>query len=154
MNDLTALTSLRLYENALTGSIPREIGKLESLTFLAIGSSEMTGTLPGEIAELKKLTSLRIYDTKLRGSIPDKLSDMSNLEYLSLAGNSLTGSIPKDLFRSLTGLKGLALSDNVSSGRTQSFLPPNKPCLINDNNKFVSPPTGFNRNSDSAIRGA
>lgn len=115
MNDLPSLTSLRLYENALTGSLPKELGDLKRLTFLAIGSSEITGTIPNEIMDLKKLKSLRIYETKITGSISDKISDLKYLETVSFAGNKLTGSIPDQFFKKVRGLKALALSGNVSN---------------------------------------
>ena len=47
LNDLPSLTSLRLYENLLTGSLPREIGDMKKLNFLAIGNSAMDTNTTG-----------------------------------------------------------------------------------------------------------
>jgi len=46
---LTKLTSLHLYTNKLTGSIPSEFDKLTELTSLIIVGNFLTGTLPKQI---------------------------------------------------------------------------------------------------------
>jgi len=51
-------TSLDLWNNQLTGSIPSEIGNLTNLTGLDLGGNELTGSIPPELGNLTNLTWL------------------------------------------------------------------------------------------------
>lgn len=69
------LTSLILYSNSLTGSIPGEIGDLQHLESLSLTNNLVSGSVPLELANLVALNSLRLSSTRLSGSIPNTLCD-------------------------------------------------------------------------------
>ena len=84
LGDLTALTSLRLYDNDLTGSIPAELGGLTNLTRLSLDGNGLTGSIPVELGGLTNLTVLYLYDNDLSGAIPVELGGLTNLTELLL----------------------------------------------------------------------
>jgi Leucine-rich repeat (LRR) protein len=43
------LTTLNLGNNALTGSIPHQIGKLVNLDYLLLSHNQLTGSIPSEL---------------------------------------------------------------------------------------------------------
>ena len=91
------VTRLRLPYNALTGSIPAELGDLDSLEYLHLAGNALTGSIPAELGDLESLTSLYLRHNDLTGSIPAELGDLENLTELYLNSNDLTGSIPAEL---------------------------------------------------------
>ena len=94
------VTSLVLYNNQLSGSIP-DLSSLTNLQILSLYNNQLTGSIP-DLSSLTNLTSLILYNNQLSGNIPD-LSNLSNLQYLELFSNQLSGSIPTSL-GSLTNL--------------------------------------------------
>ena len=68
-------TSLILYQNQMSGTIPTEIGWLTQLTALGLMSNQLTGTIPctipTEMGLLTQLTYLNSHnDTPFTGTIP------------------------------------------------------------------------------------
>jgi len=57
---LLELSSLILSENDFTGTLPTEIGVLNSLTHLSLAGNGFTGTFPSDIVVLKGLTHLSL----------------------------------------------------------------------------------------------
>jgi len=109
------LTSLWLYHNQLTGSIPPEIGNLTNLTTLVLYHNELTGEIPPEIGNLTNLIYLALHENQLTGSIPPEIGNLTNLRQLSLDFNQLTGSIPSEI-GNLTNLDFLKLNNNQLTG--------------------------------------
>jgi Leucine-rich repeat (LRR) protein len=109
------LTSLILYHNQLTGSIPPEIGNLTNLTTLVLYHNELTGEIPPEIGNLTNLIYLALHENQLTGSIPPEIGNLTNLRQLSLDFNQLTGSIPSEI-GNLTNLDFLKLNNNQLTG--------------------------------------
>ena len=68
-------TSLDLYDNDLTGSIPPEIGNLTNLTVLNLSYNQLTGSIPPEIWNLTNLTYLILGNNQLTGSIPTEIGN-------------------------------------------------------------------------------
>ena len=101
--------------NQLTGSIPPEIGSLESLELLSLSANQLTGSIPPELGNLESLEWLYLGFNQLMGSIPPELGSLESLEGLALHENQLTGSIPPEL-GSLESLGDLYLSDNQLTG--------------------------------------
>ena len=134
------VTELSLFDRALSGTIPEQVGNLTALTRLDLGnySSEcsahgvcvnneeheynrLTGSIPASLARLSNLTELRLGDNQLDGEIPTELGDLSNLTELGLGGNQLTGAIPTQL-GNLPSLTGLWLDRNQLTSSIPSQL--------------------------------
>ena len=64
------VTELFLGHNALDGSIPRELGRLERLESLVLQGNELTGRIPGELGNLGVLRELFLDGNDLSGRFP------------------------------------------------------------------------------------
>ncbi len=109
------VTRLALYRTGLSGSIPSELGDLDSLERLYLSDNELSGAIPAELANLENLLSLNLNNNELSGPIPSQLANIEGLEALNLASNQLSGSIPAEL-GNLNFLSHLHLSGNQLSG--------------------------------------
>ena len=119
-NDDGRVTALVLFDNALSGEIPPELGDLPNLEELHLGGNELTGEIPPELGNLPNLYQLSL-NCQLSGEIPPELSNLANLQYLVLGGNQLSGEIPPELGK-LANLTGLVLRGNQLSGCVPSSL--------------------------------
>lgn len=106
------ITSLRLFDNGLDGSMVPELALLsDSLVELRIGRNPgLTGELPSVLGRLSRLESFSADQCDLSGSmIPSEYgSGLTNLLSFSLGGNrNLGGSIPSTIgsWTSLTELR-------------------------------------------------
>ena len=106
---------IHLNSNALTGSIPAEIGNLTELENLNLGSNGLSGAIPAELGGLAKLEYLGLFVNALTGSIPVEIGDLAAVEEIWLQNNALTGSIPVEI-GALATLEKLALADNDLTG--------------------------------------
>ena len=113
--DNNTITSVSLWRNYLTGSIPPELGNLANLTYLDLGDNQLTGSIPSELGNLANLQALYLDNNQLTGSIPPELGNLANLQALYLYYNQLTGSIPPEL-GNLVNLGTLYLSYNQLTG--------------------------------------
>jgi len=59
--------------------------------------NDLTGSIPPELGNLDSLEDLSLSSNDLTGSIPDELGNLDSLTYLTLSSNNLTGSIPPEL---------------------------------------------------------
>ncbi len=109
------VTHVWLDGNQLTGTIPSELGDLESLELLSFYCNQLTGAIPAELGNLTNLELLFLIDNQLTGIIPPELGNLTNLTDLDLSYNQLTGTIPSEL-GDLENLTGLGLSYNQLSG--------------------------------------
>ena len=75
------VSRLLLYLNALSGTIPAQIGQFTSLTLLLFTENSLSGTIPTQIGQLTSLTGLYIYGNALSGSIPDSVCDLPSIVY-------------------------------------------------------------------------
>ena len=115
------VTSLRLSDNNLSGSIPAALGNMDSVTLLYLHDNNLSGTIPGELGNLSTLESLWLRDNELSGSIPAGLGNLSNLTSLYLSSNGLSGSIPSEL-GNLVNVTRLELGYNELSGSIPAEL--------------------------------
>ena len=118
---LQRVAGLDLQDKGLTGTIPAQLGRIESLQFLLLNGNQLTGEIPAELGSLANLTVLSLYGNQLTGGIPTELSSLTNLTVLSLGGNQLTGEIPAEL-GSLSNLTGLYLAGNQLTGCVPAAL--------------------------------
>lgn len=116
MGNLTGLINLYLYSNTLSGSIPVEIGQLTNLVNLHLYANRLSGNIPPELSQLTSLKQLFLYSNQFSGSIPPELGQLINLEYLYLHGNALTSTIPAQL-GNLLKLRYLYLYSNQLEGK-------------------------------------
>ena len=91
------VTTLNLYNNKLTGSLPSELQQLSTLTSLYLHKNQLTGPIPAELGKLADLQTLGLHDNQLSGSIPTELGLLGALTSISLNDNQLSGQIPTEL---------------------------------------------------------
>jgi Leucine-rich repeat (LRR) protein len=91
LGKLTNLKELYLHQNQLTGSLPKELGSLVNLIVLSLWGNQLSGRVPQEIRRLTKLKSLGLGHNVFSGSVPKELGELAQLTYLNLSGNQLTG---------------------------------------------------------------
>jgi hypothetical protein len=108
IGNLTALTRLYLWDNAVT-ALPPEIGDLAALVWLDLDSNALTA-LPPQIGNLGALENLFV-DYNALSAIPPEIGNLAALRSLSIAGNALTG-LPAEI-GNLTALTELYLGKNA-----------------------------------------
>ncbi|CAN6902801.1 unnamed protein product [Brassica oleracea] len=121
---LRYMHGLDLSSNELLGSIPDEIGDLQSIRSLNLSSNRLTGSIPDSFSKLKGLESLDVSNNKLSGSIPPLLADLNSLGYFDVSFNNFSGEIP---------FKGHLVTFDVTSYRGNPLLcglPTNKSCNL------------------------
>ncbi len=109
LGNLTNLTSLKLYENQLSGTIPSELGNLTNLDHLYLFSNQLSGSIPSELGDLTDLTDLRLNGNQLSSSIPFEMGNLTNLTILFLQSNDFT-DIPD--FSSISTLNYYEIDNN------------------------------------------
>lgn len=114
---LSKLTDLRLYSNTITGSLPSEIGVLTSLNRLWLNNNSLTGTIPSEVGQLTSMRYLYLHQNSLVGTLPDEMTSLKDMRTLYLSYNSLSGTVPVNLLASMsTNLNQIYLEKNVMTG--------------------------------------
>lgn len=121
IGQLSELKSLRIHKNQLSGVIPNELGSLNLLTSLSLNENALTGSIPRELGQLSELKSLQLQKNQLSGSIPNELGLLNNLQNLRLYENALTGEIPEGLSQ-LSVLKSIQFNQNKLSGTIPNQL--------------------------------
>uniref|UniRef100_A0ACD5YEQ7 Uncharacterized protein n=1 Tax=Avena sativa TaxID=4498 RepID=A0ACD5YEQ7_AVESA len=111
VGSLTNLNTLTLSGNQLSGKIPEGIQNCIVMEWLSLDNNLFEGSIPQSLKNMKRLTVLNLTMNKLSGNIPDVLGSIRNLQELYLAHNNLSGLIPTVLMN-LTVLWGLDLSYN------------------------------------------
>ena len=91
------MVKLLLYDNRLTGPIPRCVGNLSQLQWLDLQRNDLTGPIPVELCALSQLTRLYLGENRLTGPIPRCVGNLFQLQQLWLGTNDLTGPIPVEL---------------------------------------------------------
>ena len=119
---LTALRTMMLTSNALTGSIPASIGNITTLQELDLSYNEqLSGPVPPTIKNLWQLQRLYLYNTAIEGPLPSDWSGMVSLERLWIHTAALTGTIPASI-GDLPMLEDLNLANNELTGAIPAGL--------------------------------
>ena len=74
--DPPRVRELMLRESALTGTIPRELGKLAGLRELDLAYNNLTGPIPPELGQLTMLNELQLTGNDLSGCVPVEFPDL------------------------------------------------------------------------------
>lgn len=95
---LTKLGTMILRSNALTSSIPSEIGLMEKLhNTLDFSFNKVTGPIPSEVGQLTLLRSLYLQSNNLSGAIPNEVAQLRFLNALRIESNDIVGVVPTNL---------------------------------------------------------
>eukprot|EP00546_Thalassionema_frauenfeldii_P011449 CAMPEP_0178922382 /NCGR_PEP_ID=MMETSP0786-20121207/16120_1 /TAXON_ID=186022 /ORGANISM="Thalassionema frauenfeldii, Strain CCMP 1798" /LENGTH=781 /DNA_ID=CAMNT_0020596735 /DNA_START=245 /DNA_END=2587 /DNA_ORIENTATION=- len=114
-------THIRLGNNRLSGSIPKELSFLSQLLTLNLQKNNVTGTIPTEIGRLGSLVRLYLQGNGIGGSIPKEIGQLSMLQRFDMEFNQLTGSIPTNV-GSCAALRSLNLQHNQIDGTIPSEI--------------------------------
>ena len=117
---------MHLFDNRLTGEIPRELGRLGNLRQLNLADNQLTGPIPDELGFLADRYSLRelgLRGNNLEGCVPGSLQQMVDagepgLEdcWLPVRG-TLSHSVEHSVEHSVVWIwRGLSGSDNRAAG--------------------------------------
>ncbi|CAB9498606.1 LRR receptor-like serine threonine-protein kinase At4g08850-like [Seminavis robusta] len=141
---LKRLVDLRLENNALTGSIPPEVGGLHRLEFIKMGKNALGGSLPDVFDRFHYLVEFDLHRNGFQGSLPTTLATLTTLERLNLAENAFTGAIPSG-WADLPELSSMMLHHNhlvgpIPSGNGLRKL---QDLWLNNNTLTGSIPEGF-----------
>ena len=120
-NDADEVVLINLWQNNLSGPIPKELATLplRTIDFLA---NKLTGTLPVELTAVSTLNYLNLGYNRLTGTVPASLGDLQQITYLMMDWNDITGTIPPELGK-LGQLSGwLSLEGNHLSGTVPPTL--------------------------------
>mmetsp|Transcript_7735 Transcript_7735/g.10766 ORF Transcript_7735/g.10766 Transcript_7735/m.10766 type:complete len:97 (+) Transcript_7735:853-1143(+) len=82
-----------------TGSLPTEMGDMESLKNLFIENNQLVSQIPSEMGQLENLRDLRIFGNILTGDIPATFSNLVNLETFYMDSCQLRGGLTDDVVR-------------------------------------------------------
>ncbi|KAJ8480096.1 hypothetical protein OPV22_023823 [Ensete ventricosum] len=115
---------LRLPGAGLIGQIPAALGNLTALRTLSLRFNALSGPPPPELAGLTELRNLYLQGNRFSGNIPPFVSSLKNLVRLNLAGNEFTGGIPSAL-NNLSRLGTLYLENNRLTGEIPALDFPN-----------------------------
>ncbi|KAJ0709867.1 putative leucine-rich repeat-containing, plant-type, leucine-rich repeat domain superfamily [Helianthus annuus] len=122
ITNLTNLRSLVLSCNMLSGSIPRNIGKLSFvLQLLILRLNSLGGRLSDfDFSGFSQLSKVDLAVNQFSGVLPKSLFSCKSLTAIRLARNKLVGEILPDILE-LPSLSFLSLSDNTFKNLSQAF---------------------------------
>ncbi|KAL6654823.1 hypothetical protein ACP70R_008288 [Stipagrostis hirtigluma subsp. patula] len=129
--------------NAISGSIPEDIGNLVNLQSLLLNDNSFSGTLPSSLSRLKglqalylqnnnkisgsmlsignltELTNLALDQNAFSGRIPRTIGNLTKLLELHLSSNNFVGSIPSEIFN----IRTLAVMLDISNNNLEGSIP-------------------------------
>ncbi|GJN30747.1 hypothetical protein PR202_gb19082 [Eleusine coracana subsp. coracana] len=95
LGNLSALRTLSLRYNALTGPVPDDLSRLVELRAIYLQHNGFSGELPAPLFALKNLVRVDLAGNKFTGEISPDFNKLVRLGTLHLENNDLTGEIPK-----------------------------------------------------------
>ncbi|TVU45403.1 hypothetical protein EJB05_04890 [Eragrostis curvula] len=94
LGNLTALNTLSLRLNMLSGGLPNDLGSASTLRNVFLNGNRLSGGFPQSILALPGLIRLALDGNDLSGPIPAALGNLTHLKVLLLENNRFTGEIP------------------------------------------------------------
>jgi Leucine-rich repeat (LRR) protein len=88
--NLSYLVDVDFYKNPLNMTLVADWSKLKRIEGLTLSDCGITGTIPPEMGLMDSLYSLSLCCNKLRGAIPNTFRQLKNLQSLSVTNNDLT----------------------------------------------------------------
>ncbi|KAM3314814.1 hypothetical protein ACQJBY_033536 [Aegilops geniculata] len=116
LGNLTALRTLSLRWNALTGPIPDDVARMTELRAMYFQHNAFSGEVPAALFTLKNLVRLNIGQNKFSGEISPDFNKLNRLGSLILDSNDFSGEIPKLDLRTLEQF-------NVSYNKLNGSIP-------------------------------
>ncbi|XP_048129453.1 probable LRR receptor-like serine/threonine-protein kinase At3g47570 [Rhodamnia argentea] len=113
IGNLVNLQVLQMQDNLLSGPIPSDLGNTSNLVILILSGNNLSGVIPSPLQNLQSLLYLYLYNNNFEGPIPSNLSEHQSLTYLGLSNNNLSGPV---IFPVAGNLIYLNLSRNHLSG--------------------------------------
>ncbi|EFJ06064.1 hypothetical protein SELMODRAFT_431040 [Selaginella moellendorffii] len=113
LGQLASLRVLDVSKNRLVGSLPAELGLLQSLQAL-----DVSGPVPPQLGALRRLEILVLDNNRLSGSLPPSLANCSKLQEIWLTSNGVEGEIPQEV-----GFMELGVFF-VERNRLEGLIPP------------------------------
>ncbi|KAL0397216.1 UNVERIFIED_CONTAM: putative inactive receptor kinase [Sesamum calycinum] len=148
------VTVLRLPASSLFGTLPADaLSNLTALRTLSLRLNHLSGPLPGDLSNSQLNRNLYLQGNQFTGSIPDFLFSLRSLVRLNLASNNFSGEIPSG-FNNLTRLRTLFLENNQFSGSLPDIELPNLDQFnVSFNNLNGSVPKGLAGKPKNAFLG-
>ncbi|XP_023541330.1 probable inactive receptor kinase At4g23740 [Cucurbita pepo subsp. pepo] len=134
LSRLSALETLSLRLNRISGPFPSDLSQLENLSSLYLQYNEFSGPLPLDFSVWRNLSVIDLSNNLFNGSIPSSISNLTHLTVLNLANNSLSGEFP-DL--DIPSLQWLDLSNNSLTGNVPHSLTRFPSWVFSNNNITV-----------------
>eukprot|EP01018_Ginkgo_biloba_P009511 Gb_17558 [translate_table: standard] len=131
-----------LQNNAISGQIPGELGKLDKLQTLDLSNNHFNGSIPSSLGKLKNLNYLlrclrcclfiahlvdvlyfhqllpqkkRLNNNSLSGPCPKSLANITGLTLLDLSYNNLSGSVPRVTARTFNIMGNPLICGSISA---------------------------------------
>jgi hypothetical protein len=116
IGQIDSLAELWLQQMDISGTIPSEIGLLtRAMRDFRVGYTSMTGTIPEELYQLTRLNRLDLHDAGFNGTISTMIGQFTSLDYFRIRENEFSGQIPTELGL-LTELKQVWIAGNNLRG--------------------------------------
>ena len=124
---MTALRSLDLDSNNLSGTIPEEIAQMTWLEIVKLGNdlrkavnspyygmpcNAFEGGLPEGIGNMKSLRTLWLYSAGLSGCIPESFYDLSSLSSCDITNNAFSGTLDGTKLGSMPSMSSFYIIGN------------------------------------------
>lgn len=153
-SEQSQVIALQLTRTGLSGPIPpNTLGRLSALQTVSLASNSITGSFPSDFSQLNNLIYLYLQFNKFSGPLPSDFSEWKNLSIVNLSNNSFNGSIPFSL-SNLTRLSSLVLANNSLSGDIPDFdIPTLRELNFANNNLSGVVPESFKKFPKGAFSG-